>query len=212
MSKWSKLYEEEIKATTVADYIEEKLRTKNKIISLIKKYAKNSEVMEVGSGTGILALSLGTQGLNVTALDRDNDMLELSKKYFYPEFKKSKITYLCDDILNLKNEKHYDVCYSIGILEHYSDAEIKDLLDAQSAICDTIIFGIPTKYFDEDKKMYGNERYLPLRYWRKLIRQNGYHLIEETSYHYLSLWGRILNVRKYFKPSPVHVFIITKEK
>lgn len=41
----------------------------------------------------------------------------------------------------------------------------------QTSLCKYIIFGILTKYFDEDKKIYGNERYLPLQYWRKLIKK-----------------------------------------
>ena len=45
MSRWSKLYEEEINRTTVDNYILEKLKTKKKIIKLINKYADHHKVM-----------------------------------------------------------------------------------------------------------------------------------------------------------------------
>lgn len=208
MSKWSKLYEEEIKETDVKSYIEEKLRTKGTIIKLINKYANNKKVMEVGSGTGILSLKIATMGNEVIALDSDADMIDLSKKYFLPEFDNPNITYVNKDIREYKSKKRLDVIYSIGILEHYSDEEIIELLNKQLELADYVIFGIPTKYFDPKKKMYGNERYLNIRYWRKLIKKSKGMLIEEGHYHYLNWYQRIFKISKYFKPYPVHIFVV----
>lgn len=212
MSKWSKLYEEELFKTSTDSYIIEKLKTKKRLIKIINKYAHtNHTILEVGSGTGILALYLSTLELEVTALDSDKDMISLSKKYFFNKFNNPNIHYICNDIRNLETKKNFDVCYSIGILEHYSDSEIIELIHKQVSISNYVIFGIPTKYFDENKKMYGNERYLPIKYWRNLIKLSGCKIIEETSYHYLNFLQRIINYKKYFKPNPVHIFIIEKD-
>lgn len=208
MSKWSKLYEEEIKETDVKSYIEEKLRTKGTIIKLINKYAKNKKVMEVGSGTGILSLKISTMGNKVIALDSDADMIALSKKYFLSEFDNPNITYVNKDIREYKSKKRLDVIYSIGILEHYSDSDIIELLNKQLELANYVIFGIPTKYFDPKKKMYGNERYLSIRCWRKLIKKSNGKLIEEGHYHYLNWYQRIFKISKYFKPYPVHIFVV----
>lgn len=208
MSKWSKLYEREIKETSISSYINEKLRTKNTVINLINKYATNKRVMELGSGTGILALKVASMGNKVIALDSDKDMIALSKEYFLEYFPNSDITYINKDIRDYKTSKKLDVIYSIGILEHYSDTEIIDLINKQLSISDYVIFGIPTKYFDEKKKMYGNERYLRIKYWRKLIDKTNGKLIEETHYHYLNWYQRIFKISKYFKPYPVHVFVL----
>ena len=210
MSKWSELYESEILETTVEKYIEEKLRTKKTIINLINKYATNHKVMEFGSGTGVLSLHVSSLNNNVTAVDMDQDMIDLSKKYFLDKFDSKNIKYICGDIRDIKIKEKYDVCYSIGVLEHYSDSEIIDLINKQLSFSRYVIFAIPTKYFDEDKKMYGNERYLPLRYWRGLIKQSNARLIEESSYHYLNGIKRLLNFKKIFKPNPVHIFVVEK--
>ncbi len=116
MSKWSKLYEKEIRETDVKSYISEKLRTKDTIIKLINKYAINSKIMEVGSGTGILSLKLATMGNNVVALDSDADMIALSKKYFLKEFDCPNIKYVNKDIRGYNAKEMFDVIYSIGIL------------------------------------------------------------------------------------------------
>lgn len=212
MSKWSDLYEKEILSSrSIDEYIKQKLSTKKKIIKLINKYASNKKIMELGAGTGVLALYISSLYNNkVDALDKDHDMISLSKKYFLSKFKNSNINYLCNDIRNINIKEKYDVCYSIGILEHYNDDEIIELINKQVSISKYVIFGIPTKYFDEDKKMYGNERYLPLQYWRKIIKKSNCKIIEESSYHYLSFLRRIINYKKWFKPKPVHIFVIKK--
>lgn len=211
MSKWSKLYEEEIKSSNVYDYIQEKLRTKGTIIKLIKKYATNGNVMEVGSGTGILALQMASLGNKVIALDSDADMIALSKKYFLNEFNGVNITYVNKDIRDYKSKEKIDVIYSIGILEHYNDDEIIELLNKQLELSKYVIFGIPTKYFDPKKKMYGNERYLSIKYWRSLIEKSNGQLVEESHYHYLNWYQRIFKISKYFKPYPVHIFVLKRK-
>lgn len=211
MSKWSELYDNEIRRTSLDNYICDKLKTKKRLIKLINKYAVNHKIMELGSGTGILALHLSTLGNCVTALDSDIDMIKLSKKYFLNQFKDPKIDYVCSDIRNFNPQENFDVVYSIGILEHYNDYEIIDLINKQVSMSHTVIFGIPTKYFDENKKMYGNERYLPIKYWRKLVEKSDCRIIEETSYHYLNFFQRILNYEKYFKPNPVHIFVLERK-
>lgn len=212
MSKWSILYEREIKnASSIENYVKQKLVNKKKLIKLINKYSRNHKILELGSGTGVLALYLSTLNFEVTALDRDIDMIQLSKRYFLNSFKKANIKYICNDINNFKNTYMYDICYSIGVLEHYNDDEIIQLIQKQLKICKYVIFGIPTKYFDEDKKMYGNERYLPLKYWRKLIEKSNCKIVEESSYHYLNFIQRLLNYHKYFKPNPVHIFVVSSK-
>ncbi len=214
MSKWSTLYENEIHSTSVDHYINEKLRTKKKIVKLINKYSRrNHHIVEFGSGTGVLALHISSQNNNkVIAVDKDQDMIDLSKKYFAEKFENRKINFVCKDIRDFICNEKIDVCYSIGVLEHYTDLEIKNLINKQFTFSQFVIFAIPTKYFDENKKMYGDERYLSLSYWRKIIKESNAKILEEASYHYLNFIQRILNIKKYFKPNPVHIFVIAKDK
>ena len=78
-------------------------------------------------------------------------------------------------------------------------------------ISEYVIFGIPTKYFNRKEAMYGDERYLKLSYWRKLIQEAGGTILEEKSMHYMDYLHRLINFKKYFKPYPFHIFVC-KEK
>ena len=79
-------------------------------------------------------------------------------------------------------------------------------------IASTVIVGIPTKYFDDDEAMYGDERFLKIKYWRKMIEKSGGKIIEEKSCHFLTKPRIILNFKKYFRPYPYRIFVIKKEK
>ncbi len=213
MSKWSILYENEILLTTADNYIKEKLKTKKNIVKLVNKYScKNHHIVEFGSGTGVLALHISSQNNNkVIAVDKDQEMIELSKKYFIEKFEKRNIDFVCKDIRDFVCDEKIDVCYSIGVLEHYDDLEIKELIIKQLSFSQIVIFAIPTKYFDKNNKMYGDERYLHLSQWRKIIKKANAKILEESSYHYLNLIQRVFNLKKYFKPNPVHIFVIAKD-
>ena len=71
-----------------------------------------------------------------------------------------------------------------------------------------VIFGIPTKYFNQEEAMYGNERYMDYNFWRKLILEAGGIVLEEKSMHYMSRAKRLLNFKKYFRPYPYRIFVI----
>ena len=79
-------------------------------------------------------------------------------------------------------------------------------------ISEFVIFGIPTKYFDQEEAMYGNERYMDYSNWRNLIKQAGGKVLEEKSMHYMSPLKRIVNYKKWFRPYPYRIFVLKKEK
>lgn len=51
------------------------------------------------------------------------------------------------------------------MLEHFTDEEIINTLKQQMNIAKIVIFGIPTKYFDQVETMYGDERYMSYKFW-----------------------------------------------
>ena len=73
-----------------------------------------------------------------------------------------------------------------------------------------MIFGIPTKYFNREEAMYGDERYMDYTFWRDLIKKSGGKILEEKSMHYMSFRKRLVNFKKYFRPYPFRIFVIEK--
>lgn len=75
-------------------------------------------------------------------------------------------------ILDLKyKQKEFDVAFSNGVLEHFCDEEIIKILKEEIKIANTVIFGVPSRYFDDDEFMHGDERYLTEEKWEELVEK-----------------------------------------
>lgn len=210
--KWYELYKIDIEEFAKPDdYIKYKLKYKNKFIDKVIKYAEDGNILEAGCGTGLMAGYLQAKGLKVTALDLSQKVLD------YAEYiaKKSNIIVPCKyqkgDILKLKYKKNeFNVSYSNGVLEHFTDKEIITTLKQQMNISKYVIFGVPSTYFNMNEKMLGNERSLTLNEWKNLIYKANGKIIEQTSFHYYKLYRRIFEVKKWFKPKAFWLFVIEK--
>ena len=211
--KWYELYKIDIEEfPTPDDYIKYKLKYKSIFIDKVIQYANNGKVIEAGCGTGLMAGFLQKKGLKVTALDLSQKVLDYAEEIA----KKSNIIAPCKykqgDILNLKYKKNsFDVSYSNGVLEHFSDDEIVETLKQQMNISKYVIFGIPSTYFNMNEKMLGNERGLTLDEWKNLIHKADGKIVEQTSFHYYKLYRRIFEIKKWFKPKAFWLFVIEKK-
>jgi len=210
--KWYELYKIDIEEfPTPDDYIEYKLKYKKIFIDKVIKYAENNKILETGCGTGLMAGYLQKKGLNVTALDLSQKVLDYAK---YIASKSNIITpckYKQGDILKLPYKKNtFDVSYSNGVLEHFKDEEIIETLIQQMNISKYVIFGIPSTYFNMNEKMLGNERSLTIDEWKKLIHKANGRVVEQTSFHYYKLYRRIFEIKKWFKPKAFWLFVIEK--
>lgn len=211
--KWSQIYLDEIqKKGSLENYISDKINNKSVLISLIQKYSNKNKIIECGSGTGVLSTYFASIGYDVVGLDIDSNMLELAKKIAFEYVSNNKPKFENKSIFELDyNVDEFDVTFSNGVLEHFSDEEIIETLKQQMNIANYVIFGIPTTYFNMEEAMYGNERYLPFSYWRDLIKKANGLIVEEKSMHYMTLKHRIFNYKKYFRPYPFRIFVIKKK-
>ena len=210
--KWYELYKIDIEEFKKPDdYIKYKLKYKRKFIDKVIKYSENKKVIELGCGTGLMAGYLQKRGLNVTALDLSQTVLNYAHEIASQSNIIAPCKYEQGDILNLKYKKNsFDISYSNGVLEHFNDDEIVKILQQQMNISKYVIFGIPSTYFNMNEKMLGNERGLTLDEWKALIEKAGGNLVEQTSFHYYKLYRRIFEIRKWFKPKAFWLFIIEK--
>lgn len=211
--KWYELYKIDIEEfPTPDDYIKYKLKYKNLFINKVIQYAKYGKVIETGCGTGLMAGYLQKQGLDVTALDLNQKVLSYAEEIASGSKIIQPCKYKQGDILNLPFKRNtFDVSYSNGVLEHFSDDEIIKTLKQQMNISKYVIFGIPSTYFNMNEKMLGNERSLTLDEWKNLISRANGKIVEQTSFHYYKLYRRIFEVKKWFKPKAFWLFVIEKK-
>lgn len=210
--KWYELYKIDIEEFGKPDdYIEYKLKYKKKFINKVIQYAKNKKVIEMGCGTGLMAGYLQKLGLDVIALDLSQVVLDYACEIATQSNIISPCKYEQGDILNLKYKVNtFDVSYSNGVLEHFTDEEIIEILKQQMNVSKYVIFGIPSTYFNMNEKMLGNERGLTLKEWKSLIDKAGGKLVEQTSFHYYKLYRRIFEIKKWLKPKAFWLFVIEK--
>lgn len=217
-SNWGAIYQTDVdKKGGNIPYVLNKIKKKKKLINLIKKYASKN-IIECGSGTSVVSIYLASLGYKVTAVDIEDDVINLSKKlaedyYAIIDNSKPELNFEKKSIFELDYPSNaFDVAFSNGVLEHFTNEEIVEILKQQLFVAKITIVGIPTKYFSPKEAKYGNERVLELSYWRKLIRESGGVIIEETGMDRQPLLKRIINFKKYFRPKPYRLFVVKKAK
>lgn len=215
-SHWGELYQKDVdKKGGNLPYVLGKINKKKKLINLIKKYT-NKSVIECGSGTSVVSIYLASLGYEVTAVDIEDDVIRLSKelaKDYYNTLEdcNPKLNFEKKSIFKLGYPKDsFDVAFSNGVLEHFTDDEIIEIIKQQLFTAKITIVGIPTKYFSPKEAKYGNERVLEISNWKKLIRKSGGTIIEEVGMDREPLLKRLVNFKKYFKPKPYHLFVVKK--
>lgn len=210
---WYEIYLEEIKLKkTAKNYIDYKIKHKKKLIDLIKKYSPNKKVIETGCGTGIISTYLSSIGYDVVGIDISDEILGLARDVADKYFDKNSPKFINMSIFDMKFDNTFDVAFSNGVLEHFSDEEIIDTINKQLDIANYVIIGIPTKFFNQDEALYGDERFLDIKYWRELINKANGIIIEETSYHYMTFKEKLMSLNKLFRPKPFRVFVVKKDK
>ena len=210
-NRWYDLYYNDIQRNFgYKNYYNRKIRYRGKLIKKIEKYAFNKKVLEAGCGTGVFSIKLADLGYESYALDIDKDMLQIVEKISKEVGTNVPKMVQCDifNLSNRFNNKLFDVTFSIGVYEHFDDKEIKLLLMEQNKISNYIFVGVPTRYFNENEKLYGNERFLPYSYWRRIFKENNFSIIEEFNLYNQNLLKRIINIKKWFRPAPIRVFVI----
>ena len=214
MKSWEELYREDIAEYENPDmYIKYKLKHKKKFIKTIMKYStEKRKLIEAGCGTGLVSGYMQAMGYDVTALDISKEILKLVEDISKDSniIKQPKLLQKSIFDLDFSN-REFDVCFSNGVLEHFSDEQIVDTIKQQIRIAKYVVIGVPSIYFDETEKMYGDERNIKEKRWIELINMAGGQVIENTGFHYYPLYKRIIEVRKYFRPKAFHLFVVEEK-
>lgn len=129
-----------------------------------------SKILEVGSGSGSMPTFLSWLGYDVTSIDNDRQVLTnadiFTKKW------NGRCSYKYADAFTLTKSfkpNTFDVAFSQGTLEHFSDEQIKLLIDQQLSIARRVIFSVPSYYYR--RLDYGNERLMTERQWRAILNK-----------------------------------------
>lgn len=183
-SRWADIYSKKISAQGPLNYVAKKAREKKVLIeTIVRNTPEGGRILEAGCGTGAISIYLSSLGYDVLALDADEEVLKLASDTSrnFPQMPR----FVLGDITQLGYAKDsFDLSFSNGVLEHFSDGDILKVLRQQSESCKRVIFSVPSVYFRPEEKIYGNERFLARKKWRGLIEQAGAQVIDEFEFSY----------------------------
>lgn len=140
---------------------------KDFIQSILSENPKN--ILEVGSGAGSISFSmLRNNNINLITVDNRLEILKTVAKNAKRIGLNIKV--VCADAFNLPfKEGSFNVVFSQGLLEHFSDSDIKRIIDEQIKVTDSsVVFSVPNKYYR--RKDFGNERLLSRAKWECLLK------------------------------------------
>ena len=148
-------------------------------------------------------------------MDIEKEMVKETKKKSKEMYPENLVNVFEGDIRTIPYEnKFFSVSHSSGVLEHYSDEEIVNLINERLRVSDYCVFSVPTKYFEE--KMLGNERFLSRKEWKNIISKSNAKIIKESGYHYKTLKYRLLDIIKktnrIFKPVALYLFVLKERE
>ena len=130
--------------------------------------SKAKTILEVGIGSGMHTILLSLLGFEITGIDNDEEILKSAKKYNREWGGKAK--FLKMDGFDLKfPSKNFDLVISQGLLEHFTDKEIGQLLKQQLRVGKEVVISVPSiGYPNQD---YGNERLMKKEKWLDIIKK-----------------------------------------
>lgn len=217
-TKWNILYKNYINKEYEDwdKYFKVKMKLKKPFLNLVIKYSKsNKPILECGCGTAKTSIYFANLGMKVYAMDLEPGMVKEANKLSKTICPQNRVKVIEGNIKNIPyTDKYFSVTHSSGVLEHYLDGEIIELINEQIRVSDYCVFSVPTRYFE--KKMLGNERFMSRKQWRNIIDKSNARIIKESGYHYKSLNKRIIDIIKkpirLFKPIALYVFVLEERR
>jgi len=152
------------------------------LIKAVNGYATPPDkLLEVGFGTGFTAIALSKLGYKVYAVDEIFELIEPAEKE--NEKRQGSVVFL-----NLNNSQlwnyflesaiSFQLIYHQGLLEHFSDEKIVEMLNQQIPLCRYLVFSVPSiNYGGQD---FGDEKLMCLADWQKIL--NDFEIVESKYY------------------------------
>jgi glycosyltransferase involved in cell wall biosynthesis len=130
---------------------------------------EGGRVLETGIGFGYGAIWLSQRGRLAEGLDYEPAIVERGNRI--NRILGGSATFRFGDAFDLERYARgtYDLILHQGVLEHFSDEEIRAILGQQVKIARRVLFSVPSVHYPFEKE-FGNERLLSLEQWQEILR------------------------------------------
>lgn len=131
-------------------------------------YSKtNTTAMEIGCGRGVHSIFLSYLCPNVVGIDNNIKLVKNARKD-NSRFR-GRAHFLIRNAFNLDfPDGTFDVCFSQGFLEHFTNQEICLLTEMQLRIAKIIVASVPSIFYSAKDR--GDERLMSIGEWQEVLR------------------------------------------
>lgn len=124
-------------------------------------------VLEVGIGSGAQSSILSRLVPRVVAVDNDSRIIDAARTNI--ERYGPAVRVVAADAFALPfGERRFGVSISQGLLEHFTDSRIADLIGEQLRVSRSVVFSVPSDRYP--RQDVGNERLMPPSRWSEIVR------------------------------------------
>ena len=159
--------------------------------------APPTRLLEIGLGTGAFYAKLVTAGYEVCGLDNNARVIETATQAvaqvdIIPDFVQGDAFALTRALAGREQPR---IIYHQGLLEHFSDAEIRAMITESLRVAEYVVFSVPSVYYPEKTK--GDERLMGIAQWREILSPFKVERLEYYQHrlHILAVIARGPNVR-----------------
>ena len=172
---WSDMYGRDMSQ----EEIEENIDNHKEFLNIVMS-GNPSKLVEVGAGSGVMAAYFSERVDEVVSVDNDKEVLEYAEKNCKRLSGAAKFKE--EDAFNMSfDDNSFDVAFSQGFFEHFSDDDIRRLLKEQLRVAKAVVFSVPTAYYRN--RDFGNERLLSVGKWRDILKD--FNVADDREYLYL---------------------------
>ncbi|OGO50366.1 MAG: hypothetical protein A2148_12380 [Chloroflexi bacterium RBG_16_68_14] len=136
-------------------------------------------VLEVGAGSGSHSIFVSYFCPHVVSIDFSRPLIE--RCVHHNQKLRGRAHFLAMDAFQLAfPDRAFDVVFSQGFFEHFSDEEISRLLAEQSRVARRVVLSVPNRSYAV--RDFGDERLLSREAWEELLGRLGYRLRVSRDY------------------------------
>ena len=147
------------------------------LLEIAKNVKPGYKVLEIGSGTGVLGWPIQQSGIKLVSIDPDDKILEMAKRN--AALLGADIEFLPGDARKLPFEdKSFDVAYTHGLIEHFSNKMIHHVIEEQLRVANVIVQGMPLE--GNVDGAYGDERFMTPEWWLNHLKK--YNILRALCY------------------------------
>jgi len=131
--KWSDFYS----SLTIEDHLCNLSRHRFFLTEMLKK--KPKRIVEVGVGSATISIFLSHLGIEVIGIDNSREIIEKARKNCVKLNAKVEFI-LADGLSPLPLRDDFDIAFSQGVAEHFSDVEIESFVKYQLKVGKRVFF------------------------------------------------------------------------